>query len=280
LNADIRTLITGFLTREELAYYPNLEAVIVPFAAINQLDLKALGRRNIRIFHTSAHALFVAERALALILAVMGKIVLFHNRLAAGDWADRIKGNGGTGIKWRSLFEKRVAIYGYGNIGAEFHKLLVPFKPQIGLLNYKNREISGAENFESLMNLADWCDVFVVTAPLNADTEGSIDAKVLSALTGKVLINVGRGPIIQEEALFKSLNTGELKGFGCDVWYNYPDENTPNCLPSNFPMERFPHVVMTPHNAGTEETAGRVKYIDVAQQLIQISQGDYSKQVA
>lgn len=278
-NATIKTLVTGFLTDEELENYPNLEALIVPFAAINQLDLEALERRNIKIFNTSAHAKFVAERALALTLAVMGKIVLFHKKLERGDWADRIKGNGGTGIKWTSLFGKNVAIYGYGNIGKALHNLLRPFGGQIGVLNYKDREFAGVKTFDSLEDMATWCDVLIITTSLNQTTEGRINTSILTRLKDRVLINVGRGAIIEEAALYEALNTGRLKGFGSDVWYNYPDENTPNCAPSKYPIGAFEHVVMTPHNGGTEDTSGRVKYIDVATQLIQISRRDYSRQI-
>jgi len=283
LDGSLRTLITASIPAADLDYYPNLEAVFVPFAAVNQLDLGALKRRNIRVFNTSAHAPFVAERALALTLAVLGKIVFYHKGLEKGDWADRVDGGGGTGIQWTSLFGKKVGIYGYGRIGEECHKLLKPFNVKTGLLNYKDRPVAGTKTFGTLTEMAEWCDILIITAPLNESTKSSVNTPVLSALNGKVLVNVGRGPIIDEEALFSALkagpNNGGLKGFGCDVWYNYPDKQTPNCAPSQFPIGAFNHVVMTPHNGGTEEGAGRVKYTDVAQQVIQISKGDYSRQI-
>ena len=283
VNADdqifenVKTLITADLEGSDLSRYPNLDAVIVPFAAINQLDLKALTAKNIRVFNTNAHAPFVAERGLGLILAVLGRIVYFHNLLEAGDWAGRVEG-GGFGKAWTSLFGKKVAIYGYGAIGQSLAHLLKPFDVEIGILRRKSRDMPGVTNFNHLDALAEWSDVFAISAPLNDETRGRIDQRVLRALQESVLINVGRGEIVDEAALFESLESGRLKGFGCDVWYNYPTAETPICHPSNFPIHAFSNVVMTPHNGGSTPAADRMKYLDVADQLTLIAKGDYSRQ--
>ena len=275
---NIKTLITAEIGSAELKRYPNLEAVIVPFAAINQLDIEALLARNIRIFNTSAHAPFVAERALALILAVLGKVVYFHKLLENGDWAGRVEGRG-FGKTWTSLFEKKVAIYGFGSIGQSLANLLKPFDVEIGILRRKGHNFLDFQTFDSLEDLARWSDVFVISAPLNDATKASVNQSVMAALKDSVLINVGRGEIVDEKALFESLSQNILAGFGCDVWYNYPTAETPICPPSHFPIETFENVVMTPHNGGSTETADEVKYLDVAEQLKMIARGDYSRQV-
>lgn len=280
IDEKIKTLITGSFENDELTYYPNLENIIVPFTGINQLDLHFLAEKGIRIFNTSAHSCFVAERALSLTLCVLGKIVFFHKGLEKGLWADRTSGAGGTGIKWSSLYNKKVAIYGYGSVGKELKNLLSPFKCKIGILNYKNRSFDEVDSFKTLEELASWSDVFIVCAPLNEATQGIINKAIFKKLNGSVLINVARGPIIEEDALFNSLNENALKGFASDVWYNYPTEEITNCKPSKYSLEFFDNVVMTPHNGGTEENADKVKYIDVAEQLVQISKDDYSRQVA
>lgn len=279
VDEQLKTLVTASLGDGELDRYPNLEAVIVPFAAINQLDLATLLAKGISVFNTSAHAQFVAERALSLTLAVMGNIVTSHKQLEQGNWADRVNGQGGTGKKWTTLYDRKVAIYGYGRAGEELNKLLKPFRSEVAVLNYKNRQFDDVKSVNTLSELADWCDVFVICASLNDTTENSIDQAVFSKLKNKVLINIGRGPIINEDALFTSLSNDELSGFGSDVWYNYPTEEIANCKPSKYPLENFSQVVMTPHNAGTEERADHIKYIDVAEQIVQIAKGDFSRRI-
>jgi len=279
LDTKSRTLVTGWMAEGDLDHFPNLEAVVVPFAAINQLDLDALSKRGIKVFHTSAHARFVAERALVLTLSVLGKIVYFHKQLEKGEWAGRVDGKGGSSTKWTTLSGKKVAIYGYGSVGNAFHTLIRPFNVKVGTVSYKNRIAEGVESFETIAEMAGWCDVFIVSVPLNEHTEGSINKKVFSELRNSVLINIGRGSIVEEASLFASLSNNELKGFGSDVWYNDPTTETPKCPPSNYPLESFDNVVMTPHNGGSEEHSDAIKYIDVAEQLSQISKGDYSRQV-
>jgi len=278
-DEQLTTLITVSLTDDELALYPNLKAVIAPIAATNQLDLDALEKKGVSVFNTSAHAHFVAERALSLTLAVMGKIVHLHKLLETGDWAGRINTQAVTAEKWTTLFDRKVAIFGYGRVGEELNKLLKPFRADVGVLNYKNREIENIKGFNTLEDLASWCDVFIVCAPLNEVTEGSIDKAVFAELNNKVLINIGRGPIIDEEALFESLSKNELRGFGSDVWYNYPTKDMPECKPSKYPLETFSQVVMTPHNGGTEQRSDDIKYMDVAEQAVQIFKGDFSRKV-
>jgi len=275
---DIRTYVTASITAEDLALLPNLEAVIVPFSAIDQLDQQALAARNIRIFHTSAHAPFVAERALVLTLCVLGKIVYFHSLLKQGDWAGRVEGNG-FGKEWDSLFGKKIGFYGYGAIGQKTREVMTPFTSDFGTLAYKDRSYAGVELFDGLSDLARWCDVFVIAAPLNEVTQGSVDREILKRLKGKVLINIGRGPIIDEAALYDSLNENGLAGFGSDVWYEYPTPENPLCPPSNFPIHEFSHVVMTPHNGGSTPQADRMKFTDVAEQIVEISRGEYRRKI-
>lgn len=273
---NVKTIITGKLTAKSLNYYPNLEAVIVHYTGLDGLDIKALTKRNIRIFNTSAHACFVAERALALTLAVMGKVVEFHNGLLKGHWSSR---SNDDRVLWSSLYGKKIGIYGYGTIGKAFKELVVPFKGEVGIIRYKDRQYDGVHILNTLSDLAKWCDVLVVTAPLNSVTVDSVNKEVFDDLIGKVLVNIGRGPIINEEALYNSLTCHHLEGFGSDVWYNYPTKAQPNCKPSHYDLATFKQVVMTPHNAGFEKTSRQVRYEDVIKQITQIAKGDYKRQI-
>jgi len=267
-DETVDLLITGTLTDDEMAYFPNLSGVFVPYTGLNGLNIRELESHNIRIYNTSAHGFFVAERALGLTLAVMGKIVSSHNGMVAGSWKNRglIEQ-----LYWTSLKGKKIGIYGYGTIGQAVHDLVKPFQVEVGILNYKDRVFEDTIGFDHIETLAAWCDVLIIAAPLTEGTKGSINSKVFEALKACVLINIARGTIIDEDALYKALEAGSLKGFGSDVWFNYPTKEVPECEPSNYDLSQFNQVVMTPHNAGLEESSKQVRYDDVIKQISNIN---------
>ena len=270
-HEDAQILIAGSCSREQLDTFPDLSHILVPYTGVDGLDTLAIMSRDIQVHNTSAHAPFVAERALALMLALRGRIVETHNRLVRMDWGKTLPKDKNT---WHSLFGKRIAIYGYGAIGKALAELLKPFGGSIGVVSYKDRYEPGVEVFEDLKALAAWCDVFVVTAPLNSVTEKSIDDEILDALDGKSLINVGRGKIVDQEALYRHLASDCLGGFASDVWYNYPTRQNPMCRPTDYPIHEFDNVIMTPHHGWLESSSEQVRYDDLLDRIILIKSAE------
>jgi phosphoglycerate dehydrogenase-like enzyme len=96
----------------------------------------------------------------------------------------------------------------------------------------------------------------------------------LRALGGDgVLINVGRGPLVQEAALFEALSTRTIAAAAIDVWYRYPDSHG-HAAPSELPFAKLPNVLMTPHSSGvTRDTfIGRVD--DVVANISRLARGE------
>ncbi len=276
IKQETKILVTATLTEEQLERLPHLEAVIVPFSGINQLAVGALVQRGVKLFNTTVHSKFVAERALLLTLAVLGKLMAYHKGLEAGEWAGRAEMKM---VPWHSLFDKKVGIYGYGKVGSDLAKLLGAFNCTIGTVAYKERRYEGVQSLPDLAALADWCDVLIITAPLNESTVGSVDRMILQKLAGKVLINVGRGEIVEEAALYDVLKAETLLGFGSDVWYQYPTADAPICQPSAFPMTACNKIVITPHNGGFEEKSDEIKYKDLAAKIGRLLKGDFREQL-
>lgn len=273
----IELLISGTMMNKQYDMYPNLTDIFVPYTGLNGLNLKMLQDNDVRVYNTNAHGKFVAERALALLLGIKGKIIRFNSHLQQGDWCKIEDSN--QRESWDSIFDKKVAVYGYGMIGYQFHCMVKPFNCQVGALNYKGRYLEGVKQFDNLEDLAQWCDIMVVTVPLNDATRDSVGQEVLDHLKGKVLINVGRGEIINEDALYHSVLKGDLLGFGSDVWYQYPKANEDIKQPSKYDFSSYEQVIMTPHNAGLEKSSASVRNQDVLNQLLKIVHGDYSTQI-
>jgi phosphoglycerate dehydrogenase-like enzyme len=265
VKEDIQILISGQYNEKIENQFPNLKLVIVPYTGLNGIDQALAEKNKLVIKNSSAHGKFVAERALALILALLGKIVYYHSNLVQGDWSERMTSNR---VDWKSLSHKKVGIFGYGVIGRKLHELIKPFDVKVGVLNYKNRSYDHVEVFNSLESLADWCDVFVIAAPLDDSTKASVNKSILSKLLNKVLINVARGPIIDEDDLYDSLKSNTLGAFASDVWFQYPKKDQKKIMPSKYPLETFDNVVMTPHCGGFEESSLKLRCEDVIHQIL------------
>jgi phosphoglycerate dehydrogenase-like enzyme len=100
-------------------------------------------------------------------------------------------------------------------------------------------------------------DALVICLPLTDETRGLIGESELALMPDRaILINVGRGPIVDESALYHALHDRTLHAAGLDVWYNYPNDEPgrKSTSPSEYPFHELNNVVMSPHRAGAPHT--------------------------
>jgi len=103
------------------------------------------------------------------------------------------------------------------------------------------------------------CDFLVIACPLNAETRGLIDRRQFGSMKrSAVLINVARGEVVAEDALYEALRDRVISGAVIDTWYVYPRAGEPDPYPSRRPFHELPNVIMTPHASGwTDRLLGR-----------------------
>jgi len=253
-------------------YHENLKGIIIPFTGHNGIDLEAIKRYNLKLFNTTEHSIYVAEKAMKLTLGLLGNIHIYHTRMQKGDWSNR---NTEERISWESLLNKRVGIYGYGRIGKHLKAMLNPFTKHIYTID-RGKDYDDCLLVDSLESLIEKTDVIIIAAPLNSATENAFDASMLKRMKGKYLINVGRGHIVNQKALYEVLKTNHIKGYGSDVWYNYPkkSELTP---PSDYPVHTLDNVLMTPHVGGFSTDAPLKLKEKVLDHLINIYNGNFKE---
>ncbi len=264
-QADV--LITGSLAPD--AAPPRLRAVIIPFTAHNKIHLPTLRRQNIALFNTTAHSIYVAEKALQLLLASLGGVINKHADLADGVWRTRFE-------PWTSLRNKHVGIYGYGRIGRAFHELIKPFAPTVHVID-RGKDYPGCRPLQDFDALIDASDILLIAAPLTASTRGAFDAGRLMRMQGKYLVNVGRGPIIDEDALYEAIHSGVLAGYAGDVWYQYPSSPEGYAHPSKHPFEAFDNVILSPHSGAHADLGRKAMLEEVYRHVMAVHAGDYSE---
>ncbi|MBL8017724.1 MAG: hydroxyacid dehydrogenase [Ignavibacteria bacterium] len=240
--------ICGRLTAEELKESKQLKAVIVPFTGLNNFPVNEIKKRNIALYNTHANAPYVAEHAIALALALLGRVNEFHNDLKQGVW-NRTKKEKDM---WTTLRGKRCGILGYGHIGRCIAAYLKPFNCKI--TGFRRNitpafDDNGVVITNSLEELFQKSDVIFNVLPLNAETKHLINNENIEGLKGKYIISVGRGETIHEEALYNALKDNIAAGAALDVWYKYPGKKTGPVMPANFPFWELPNVLMSPHKS-------------------------------
>lgn len=254
-NFDI--LVAGRPTLAQLQASPNLRALIIPFAGLPEearsllLD-PANGLAHVAVHNLHHNTIPTAEMALALLLAAARLIVPNDQALRRGDWSLRYNPPPVT-----ILHGKTVLILGYGAIGQRVGRVCQALGMQVLAVRRRPGEPAGdgvvVFGPEALPDLLPRAQVLMITLPLTADTHGLLGAAELALLpAGALLVNVGRGPVVDEEALYRALADGRLGAAGLDVWYSYPATEAARSatFPSAYPFHELDNVVMSPHIGG------------------------------
>lgn len=276
--ADCHILVHGTAKAEWLDASPTLRAVIVPYAGVS-LEMQQLLQQypNVDLHNLHYNDVATAEFALALMFSAAKFVVPLDRLLRLGDWRQRY-----TGAPSLLLSGRRVLILGYGAIGRQ----IAPVCQALGMkVRGVRRRVphtpveDGVELFstDQLSGLLPETDVLICVLPQTPETVGLIGAAELAALPeGAIVVNVGRGPVIDEEALYHALHSGHLAGAGIDVWYTYPhgEEERGHTLPSRFPFQELDNVVMSPHRGGWLEAAEGRRLQELAKLLTAAAAGE------
>ncbi len=266
-DADGLLVRTTPLTAEDFARAKKLKAVAKQGVGVNLIDLAAAKAHGVIVCNTpGVNSEAVAEMGLALALAVTRRVAEFDRRIRAGEIVKRINF---LGIE---LWEKTVGVIGMGNIGTRiarkyhgaFNTQLLAYDPYIPDGRWPDIP---HERVASLDELLPRVDLLTIHVPLTAETKHLIGRRELALMKETaVLVNVSRGEIVDEEALYDALKSGRLFGAGLDVFKKEPP-TTDN------PLVGLPNVVATPHAAGgTNETQEKSSLV-TAQQLILVLGG-------
>ncbi|KIR61425.1 NAD(P)-dependent oxidoreductase [Micromonospora haikouensis] len=195
-----------------------------------------------------AHGAVVAEWVVAVLLAHHRELTFFAEAQRRRRWERR------TG---RSLAGSRVAVLGAGDIGRHVAGLLRPFGCEVTLVGRRAR--AGVLSTAGFAAVAAEQDVVVLALPAGPDTDRIADARFLAGLRdGAVLVNAGRGTLVDTDALLRETGGGRLHAI--------LDVTDPEPLPPDHPLWDAPNVTLTPHVAGvTEGIAARAWAVAAAQ---------------
>jgi phosphoglycerate dehydrogenase-like enzyme len=238
-----KIMLTAWQTPRLPLHVPNLQYVCHLAGSVRGIVPRELLVSGLKVTNWGGIAApMVAEHALLLILGALRSMPRWERFLAAPfSHADTVK------LQTRTLRGQRVAIHGFGQIARELVRLLQPFGVEItSFSSGVPRSLMldhGVRQAASLEELAADADVFVSCEALTDRTRGSIGRSVLSKLRrGSVFVNVGRGAIVDEQALVEVATEQKLR-VASDVFINEP-------LPLDSPLRELPAALYSPHIGG------------------------------
>jgi glycerate dehydrogenase len=248
--------------RQLLEQLPKLKYIGVLATGTNVIDLQAASDLGICVTNIPAYSTpFVAQHTFALILEIMNKVQLHSETARAGRW-DQCIDFSYTLSPLHELKDKTLGIIGLGSIGQSVAKIAQAFDMKIVALE-SFRSDSSDSIFQRL-NREDFfrqSDIISLHCPLTPDTQEIINADNLALMKSSgVIINTGRGPLINEVDLANALNTNQIAAAGLDVLSTEPP------APNN-PLLTAANCLITPHIAWASVEA-RTRLIAIASENI------------
>lgn len=228
----------------------GLRALIRHGAGLDMINLDEATAAGVLVANVpGANALTVAEHVIWTAMALLRRNPQVTRDLHSAGWA-AARAHADHG---RELSGRRLGILGFGNIGRTLARIA---RHGFGMPVIVHTRSGSAEEGVSAVSFADLLahsDILALCAPLTDETRGIINAAALARMKpGAVLINVARGPLVDEQALVAALASGHLGGAALDVFDTQP-------LPADHPFLALPNLILTPHMAGiTEESMLRM----------------------
>jgi len=233
-------------TREYIDQAPKLKMIIRGGVGLDNVDREYAKEKGIQVHNTpEASSVAVAELTLALMIASVNHIVAGHNGMVQGKWLKKE-------LKRTELYQKTLGLLGIGRIAREVATRAKAFGMKV-IAHDPYVDQSDVAEMVALDALLAQADFISLHTPLTDETKGMINADRLAQMKqGVIIVNTGRGKCIDEAAMVKALESGQVRCYATDVWPSDPP-------PDDCPLPSAPNVLMTPHiGASSKENLLRI----------------------
>ena len=243
---------------------------------VDLFDLAALPT-GVAVCNAFGHETAIAEYVVMTMLAL-------HHRLfeISGEFREHASWRTSwveSGAPHGEVRGSTLGIVGYGRVGREVARRAAPFGCRILAANRSPR--AAEDGVERVFPLAELdrmlpqCDTVALCTALGPETTGLIDARRLALMKpGAFLINIARGQVVDEDAIYAALRDRRIGGAALDVWWQYPTAAEPARRGSRHPFHELPNVIVTPHNSGWTAGMVRRRWDEIAENLGRFVRGE------
>jgi phosphoglycerate dehydrogenase-like enzyme len=245
-HVNILLLSKGkWLDKSRVKSMPNLRLVQTMSAGVDSIDFNGIPEQVIVCGNVGAYSEQIAEHAFGMIICLARNLVVRNEQLRKGIFDHSVDGI--------FLSGKTIGIIGTGGIGQSVAKLAKAFGMKTMGINSSGKSAAFFDHVSSmdgLNQLLSHSDVVVIAIPLTIKTINLINESNLALTKPRcILINVARGPIINEKALYDHLRANPGFKAGLDVWWRYPSSSK-EPFSQHFPFFDLPNFLGSPHNSG------------------------------
>jgi phosphoglycerate dehydrogenase-like enzyme len=255
---------------------PRLRLVQSVATGIELFDLAALPT-GATVCNAFGHETAIAE------FIVMAMLAL-HHRFFEISREFREHGSWRTswvqsGVPHGEVRGSTLGIVGYGRVGREVATRAAPFGVRVLAANRTPRDpepdVERIYPLTELDRMLPECDTVALCTALGPETTGLIDARRLALMRPTAfLINISRGQVIDEDAVYAALRDRQIGGAALDVWWQYPDAAEPRRRGSRHPFHELANVIVTPHNSGWTGGMVRRRWDEIAANINRFARGE------
>lgn len=264
-NADVIIANKVEITADIIANLPKLKLIQLTATGLNNVDQEACAAHNVTLYNVAGYAVkSVPEHTFMLMLNAMRGGIYYHQKVMDGTWQN----NGNfclLDIPLIDLENKTLGIIGVGTIGKRVTDLARAFGMRVLWAEHQGRVPRHADYtaFDEVLACA---DVISLHCPLNEHTQHLINKDTLAKMSKQpLLINVARGGLVDSQALTDAIHSGQISGYGSDVF-----EQEPIALDSPLlSLSEHPRVVFSPHNAWGSKSAQQMLWHILSKQVAQ-----------
>lgn len=258
LAAEADVFLGNAIFKELIEAAANLKVIQTQGAGVDNMDLKLLSGKNIILCNSHVNTWYVAEHAVGMLFSLIKKIHIHDRFVREGKWfvlqdeekdypylSDSIKGN-------------TVGFIGFGHIARHVARFLSGFGVTYLAYRRKGTTSSIEDNepfrvsFSDLQMVLSRSDVIFVAVPLTENTRDMISADEFNLMKRTAyLINVARGPVVNQKSLYEALEERQIAGAAIDVWYDDVYKQGDKKYPSQrYPFHNLENILISPYRAG------------------------------
>lgn len=245
---------------EKLSEADNLKAVFAYKTGVDDFPVKELEKRNIVLVNSHANSRYIAEYAFGLAVTLVSRIAEFDRKMRIGDWDN-------DDPYWKSLFDMKAGLIGYGHIGREICRILDSNDIPAYTVD-RGKDYTRVTALPSLEDVCDECDILFLSLPKTEKTDLMFGKKILGKMSGKYIVNVGRSNCLDESALYDALASHTLAGAAIDTWREKPSSPHERFIPFDRPFQSLDNILLSSHKA-MQMCDGHSKYVeDICRKII------------